>query len=131
MPNEANRLPFWESEWQLIDNYTHALPRICARLYRSLFVHQKVADNLQISLRLFEMRHVGRLGECDPLRLCYMFEEGSHNKVLSFVETTVKKKGRSFDFVQVRDDSPILQWSSDIELTRAITADTYIVRLWQ
>jgi hypothetical protein len=66
---------------------------------------------------------MSRLCKSDPLHHRYVFEERNHNRVLGFVITSIKEKCRSFDFRQVRDDSPILQWSSDIELARTITAD--------
>lgn len=101
----------------------HRTAKVCDSIKAdNLFIHQKAADHLQISLRLLDVRHVGRLSECDPLHFGYGLEERCHGLILSLVKTAVDEQCGCFDFMYVVDDGPVLQRTDDREVVGTVTA---------
>lgn len=76
------------------------------------------------------MRNVSRVRKRDPFYFGYVSEVWEHTLVLSLVETTVDEQSGRFDFMQIIDDRPVLQWSNNCELAWTVAMIESILVAW-
>jgi hypothetical protein len=78
---------------------------------------QEIANSLDKSVCLFQMRTMTAFGETNPFDLAWDFtEERLHGDILSFIVVAVNEQCWDVDLVKFGCDVPILERTDDIEL---------------